>query len=234
LSLKIDFHTHTAEDPKDVVSYSARELINRAAELGFDALAVANHDHLTFSRELEAYAEKRGILFIPAAEITASDCHVLVVNPQFRPNFYGYSLDDLPRLRSEKSLFIAPHVFFRFFKSLQSRLFPLLPYFDAIEFTSLHNSLINFNRKAVEVARRHGKPVVGNSDCHHLRQFGKTYSLVEARKDLASIVQAVKEGRCEVRTSPVSVLRMAQIFLNSLTVEPAKRLISGRLHPPDR
>ena len=31
--LKVDFHTHTADDPKDYISFSSKELIDRAGEL---------------------------------------------------------------------------------------------------------------------------------------------------------------------------------------------------------
>ncbi len=45
--LKIDLHTHSGEDPQDRIGYSTRELIDRAATLGFDALAVTNHNART-------------------------------------------------------------------------------------------------------------------------------------------------------------------------------------------
>ena len=42
--LKVDLHLHTSEDPVDIITHSARQLIDRAAELGFDALALTLHD----------------------------------------------------------------------------------------------------------------------------------------------------------------------------------------------
>jgi len=227
----VDFHVHTREDPKDYVKYTARRLFDRAAELGFDALAVTNHDQGVWSPSLSAAAEARGLLLLPGVEITADDAHIVVINPKFEPRLEGYALRDLPRLHSDRSLTIAPHPFFHFFKSLRKRLFVLLPWIDAIEFTCYHHPLLNLNKAAIRAARDVGKPLVGNSDSHELRQFGRTYSLVDAEKDTASIIAAVKAGRIEIRTSPMSLWAMFRLIVNTATVEQVRRRIDPRPHP---
>jgi len=63
--LKTDLHIHTAEDPRDNISYSARDMIDRAGELGFDVLSITNHNVVTYDEDLAAYAKKKGILLIP-------------------------------------------------------------------------------------------------------------------------------------------------------------------------
>jgi predicted metal-dependent phosphoesterase TrpH len=227
----VDFHVHTREDPKDYVRYTALRLFERAAELGYDALAVTNHDQGVYTPALARAAEARGLLLLPGVEITADDAHIVVINPGFAPRLEGFALRDLPRLYHEQSLTIAPHPFFHFFKSLRRRLFPMLPWIDAIEFTCYHNALLNLNKAAVRASRASGKPLVGNSDSHDLRQFGLTYSLVEAEKDVASIVSAVKAGRVEIRTSPMPVASMLRLIANVATVERVRRLIDPRPHP---
>lgn len=228
--LKVDFHTHTAEDPKDFIRYSARELIDAAAAKGFDALAVTNHDASLFDPGLERYAAERGILLLPGVEITASGCHIVVINPRFVPNPRGCDLRDLAALRDEASLFIAPHPFFHFFKSLHEKLFLVLRHIDAIEFTCYHHPLLNLNKKAMRTARETGKPLVGNSDSHNLRQFGKTFTLVQAEKSLPAIVAAVKEGRCRVETVPLSLRMMLRVVVNFATVEKMRRMIDRKPH----
>ena len=227
----MDFHVHTREDPKDYVKYTARRLFERAEELGFDALAVTNHDQGVWSPSLSAAAAAHGLLLLPGVEITADDAHIVVINPAFEPRLRGFALSDLPRLAGPESLTIAPHPFFHFFKSLRKRLFVLLPWIDAIEFTCYHNPLLNLNKAAVRAARDFGKPLVGNSDSHDLRQFGMTYSLVDADKDTASIIAAVKAGRVEVRTSPMSLWAMFRLITHTATVERVRRRIDPRPNP---
>jgi hypothetical protein len=223
--LKIDFHSHTAEDPQDRIAYTARDLIDRAAKLGFDALAVTNHNRITYGDDLRAYAEKRGVLLLPGVEITADRCHVLIINPRFAAGpGIRYRLADLPRLKTPDSLFIAPHPFFVIFQSLRGRLLPLLPFFDAIEYASYHNRLVNFNARAVRLAAETGKPLVGTSDCHTAWQLGRTYSLVDAAKDLDSIIAAVKAGRLEYRTRSVSLWAMGRIVASLFSFRKIKRL----------
>jgi hypothetical protein len=223
LKLKIDFHTHTGEDPQEHVKYFARQLIDKAAQEGYDALAITNHNLITFSRNLESYAGGKGILLIPGVEVTASNCHVLVINPQFKPNPKGCSLAELLALKNEESLFIAPHPFFHFFKSLRSRLYPILPYFDAIEYSIYQNSYLNLNKKAERTAKFYGKPMVGTSDCHNIWQFGKTWTFVEGEKNIPSIVSAVKDGKTKVRSTPISLVMMARVLFNLITVEKLLR-----------
>lgn len=212
--LKVDFHTHTAEDPKDKIDYSARELIDRAAALGYDALAITNHNEVAHSRELESYAGRQGLLLLPGVEIYLSNKHVVVINPDFTSYPRRNSLDELKKIKSARNLVIAPHPFFPGFKSLMSQLNRYLPYFDAIEFSCYYNHIVNMNARAAALARHHEIPLVGDSDCHNIWQFGTTWTLVDAAKDLDSIIAAVKEGRVEVQGKPISLVTMTRIAVN--------------------
>ncbi|MEW5901776.1 MAG: PHP-associated domain-containing protein, partial [Acidobacteriota bacterium] len=66
----------------------------------------------------------------------------------------------------------------------------------------------------VALARAHSKPLVGSSDCHNIWQVGYTFTLVEAEKDIPSILAAVKEGKVEVATSPLSLAAMTRVAFN--------------------
>ena len=226
MRLKVDLHTHSGDDPQDRIPYSSRALIDRAAALGFDVLAITNHNALSHTRDLAAHAAARGILLLPGTELTCEGCHVLVLNPGFpvSPNL-SYKLSDLRRLKSPDSLFIAPHPFFTIFQSLRDRLLPLVDVFDAVEFASYYNSLIDFNRPAVRLARERGLPLVATSDSHTFRQFGRTYSLIEAEKTRESIFAAVRAGNVEIRTAPLSLPSMAGIVVEFFSWKKVLRLL---------
>lgn len=214
--LKIDFHIHTAEDLLDHIPYNSFQLIDMASRKGFDAIAITNHDVVLFYPELVHYAEQKGILLIPGMEATFSHAHVLIINPDFHINPKGRPLEELPSIKKDDNLIIAPHPFFPRLKSLESDILKYIHLFDAVEFTQYYNGFINFNKKAVETATEYKKPLIGNSDCHFLWQFGDTYSLVEAKKDILSIIEAVKSGKVEIITRPISLVTMAKLTASFL------------------
>ena len=68
--LKVDLHIHTSDDPIDRIPYSTCTLIDHAAALGYDALAITLHDRQLDVRPLAARAAERGIVLIPGIERT--------------------------------------------------------------------------------------------------------------------------------------------------------------------
>src|SRR5687768_2788769 len=78
--LKVELHTHTSDDPADPIPHSAIELIDRAADLGYDALAITLHDKQFDVCSLAAYAAGRGLVLIPGVEKTIEGRHVLLLN----------------------------------------------------------------------------------------------------------------------------------------------------------
>lgn len=212
--LKVDFHTHTAEDPFENINYDAFGLIDLASQKGFDALTITNHNTVTYTKELAQYAEKKGVLLIPGMEAILSDNHILIINPDFKKIRSNWSIKDLSKLKKETNLIIAPHPFFPGSKSLKSNLFPNLPFFDAIEFCHFYNHYINCNKKAVHVAAQYNLPLIGTSDCHNTWQFGMTYTLVEAEKEIPSIIRAVKQRKVELCATPLSLVTISRILIN--------------------
>jgi predicted metal-dependent phosphoesterase TrpH len=72
---------------------------------------------------------------------------------------------------------------------------------------------IDFNRRAVQWAVGHGKPLVGNSDLHILAQMGTTYSLVDASERTPdAICEAIRNGRVQVVTEHLGWFRAASFF----------------------
>jgi len=224
--LKADLHLHTAEDPLDHVRYTAKELIAKAADDGFDVISITNHNRLTFNQDLASYARERGVLLIPGVEMTIQRRHVLVLNPPPHKTCSDFfSLSKLCRL---ETLIVAPHPYFPGTYSLNGYLLKHLNLFDALEYCHFYSPRINFNQKALEVCRSLEFPLVGNSDAHFLSQLGTTYSLIYAEKNLESIFAAIRRNRVEVITRPLKTLEMGSIanrFLRmKLRAKIAKRL----------
>ena len=214
--LKIDLHTHTADDPSDHIPYTTRELIDRAAVLGFDALAVTLHNKQLALDTLIPYASARGIVLIRGIERTIERKHVLLLN--FRRGAEDVqSFADLARLKQrERGLVIAPHPFFPASSCLRQLMDVHADLFDAVECNGMFTAAVNFNRAAEQWARQHGKPTVGNGDVHRLLQLGTTYSLVDAERDPDAICDAVARGNVRVEARPHSMLTAARLMADML------------------
>src|SRR5262245_45835485 len=78
--LKVELHTHTSDDPRDPIPYTTYELIDRAAALEYDAIAVTLHERQLDVCPFAPYARERGILLIPGIERTVEGGHVLLLN----------------------------------------------------------------------------------------------------------------------------------------------------------
>jgi predicted metal-dependent phosphoesterase TrpH len=221
--LKADLHLHTAEDPCDRIRYTAKEIISKAAEEGFDVLSITNHRIVTFGPELSSYARERGILLIPGVEATIRRRHVLLLNPP--PGKIYSDFSHLSKLRRPETLIVAPHPYFPGTYSLNGYLLKHRSLFDALEYCHFYSPRINFNQKAIEVCQSHGFPLIGNSDAHFLSQFGTTYSLIYAEKNLESIFKAIRENRIEVVTRPLTPFEMALIARRFLGMKLQTRII---------
>ena len=214
--LKVDLHTHTADDPIDRIPYSTRDLIDRASALGYDALAITLHDRQLDIRPFEAYAADRGIVLIPGIERTIQGKHVLLLNFS-RATEEVTSFDDVRRLKSrETGIVVAPHAFFPAPNCLRGLMDRHADLFDAVEFNAMFTASLDFNQKAVRWAEQHGKPVVGNGDVHRLAQLGTTYSLIDAEPNAAAICAAIVAGRVSVAATPHSWATAARIMASLL------------------
>jgi predicted metal-dependent phosphoesterase TrpH len=211
--LKTELHIHTDLDPEDRIPHSTTQLLDRAADLGYHVLAVTLHDRYFDPAPYQSYARARGLVLLSGIERSIAGRHVLLIN--FGPECASVrTFDDVARLRKNRTagLVIAPHPFYPIPSSLGHRLAAHAPVFDAVELNSMYTRQVDFNRRAVATAKAHGKPLVGNTDLHRLDQLGTTYSLVDADPDPDAICEAIRFGRVEVRTEPISLARAGHIM----------------------
>jgi hypothetical protein len=214
--LKVDLHMHSGEDPKDGLRYPATALIDRAAELGYGAIAVTLHCRVIEDDRVFEYARQKGLLLIRAVEWSIEGGDVLLYNITQHEAEKLNTFDDLRayrRARGEDLLVIAPHPFYPRGHSLGRRFEPNIDLFDAVEYAQIHLPWFDkFNQRAVRIAQRHGKPVVANSDAHNLWMFGRHYTLVDAEPTMSSIFRAIREGRVQPHSPTVTVQECFRMF----------------------
>jgi len=219
--LKVELHTHSADDPVDRIRHTTLELIDRAAALGYNALAITLHERQLDVRPFDGYAADRGIVLIPGVERTIEGRHVLLLNfthATERLQTFG----DLARLKTrERGLVVAPHPYFPAPSCLRGALERHADLFDAVERNAMFVPGVDFNARAERWAARHGKPIVGNCDVHRLGQLGSTYSLVDAPPHAEAICEAIRAGRLRVESRPLSWIEAARI-LGAMTYDSAR------------
>ena len=131
------------------------------------------------------------------------------------------TFDDLARLkRRTPGLVVAPHPFFPAGSCLRGQMDAHPELFDAVEYNAMFTSTLNFNRRAVRWAERHGRPLVGNCDVHRLHQLGTTCSFVDAEPDAGAICEAIKSGRVRIEYRPLdwptAIRTMGELLLDEL------------------
>src|SRR4051794_24714543 len=144
--LKAELHTHTADDPVDRIPHTTPDLIDRAAALRYDALAVTLHERQLDVRRFERYAADRSIVLIPGIERTIEGRHVPMLNFTAASERVR-TFADLARLRAcePQGLVIAPHPFFPSTVCLRGDLERHAKLFDAVERNAMFVRGVDFN-----------------------------------------------------------------------------------------
>src|SRR3989441_10275973 len=175
--LRADLHIHTNE-AEPFIAYNARDVIARAAREGYRVLSITNHDTLTFSGELAAYARDHGIVLIPGVEATVEGRHVLVYNADVAVDKLQ-TFADLRRYRTPEWLVVAPHPFFPASYCLRERLWQEIELFDAIEFSHFFTAPVDLHPAAGKLARAGGLPLFGTSGSPFDEPIRTAFSLIQ-------------------------------------------------------
>ncbi|MFH0752889.1 MAG: PHP domain-containing protein [archaeon] len=221
--LKVEFHSHTNYlQTFGEGKMSPKELIDAVKAKGYDVLAITEHynqfskqkmfhqDPLKTYYDFKEYAREKGILLIPGAEIRFKEGEVLLIN--FKGNAKDYvTLKDLEKL-PRSTLVAAPHPFFKLNQCLGADLEPNIDKFDAIEHSFFYTKRINANKKAIALADRYGKPLIGTSDVHREEQLDRNYTLVGSEKKIHSIIRAVRQNKIELVTKPLNTPTFSKMF----------------------
>lgn len=224
--LKADLHTHCADDPCDDIRYSAEMLIDAAAQLNVDVLAITCHRRRVWNERLSRYARQRDVLLIPGAELFIEQRHVVALNPD-DAHLGATTFAELRAIGKGDAAFLAPHLFYG--GASLGRLFEQnADVFDAVEHCTLWLPGINPNRRAVALAKRIGLPVMGTSDTHALPYCDSTFTYLDVEQPtVTGVIEAIRHGRvtCVTRPRPLGqVMAMAKTVL----VESKRSLLGER------
>jgi len=214
MKIKTNFHFHTGDDDADPIDYSTIEGIDRAAELGFGALAITCHQKFAWTKEYADYAEKKGVLFIPGIEIYIGETpenshrHTVILNAtKGAENIRTFKELSAYKHAHPEAFVLAVHPYFYGHFSLHELLEPNIALYDAVEQSWFYSKMFNRNIKGKEIAEKYHLPFISTGDNHYLDFLDKNYCTVEAEENTPeAIFSAIKAGKFENTTSPCNFL----------------------------
>jgi predicted metal-dependent phosphoesterase TrpH len=199
--LSVELHTHSA------LSYDGRDpvdlLLEQAAAVGLDALAVTDHDEIDASLEAADRATDHGLVGIPGIEVTTAAGHLLALGvEEFIPS--GRPFDEtLDLIGDLGGVAVVPHPFQKSRHGVAPHISrDQLASADAIE--TYNSRLLTgiANRRAERFADRRDLPTTAGSDAHIAEMVGQAVTEVAAeRRSTEAILDAVVDGRTSVTGS---------------------------------
>ncbi len=197
--LSVELHAHSAlsHDGRDPVEL----LLEQAAAVGLDALAITDHDAIEASLEAAELAPDYGLVGIPGIEVSSAAGHVLGLGVEERVEA-GLPYDEtLERIHEAGGIAVVPHPFQSSRHGVGTRVSrDELARADAIE---IYNSRLltgRANRKAERFARSRGLPMTAGSDAHIGEMVGQAVTRVDTggERSVDAISKGIREGRTTV------------------------------------
>ena len=210
MKLKCNIHFHTADDPQDrFITYTFAEGIMKAAELGFEVIALTCHNKFINLPTYHNLALKHNILLIAGVEKTIEGRHVVILNPDETIKNVSNFDDLITYKNSRPEIFIlAPHPFFYGNYSLKEKLESHINLFDAIEYSWFYSKWLNRNKDAEKAAQKHNLPLIATSDTHDLWCLDKSYAVIDIKeKTMTAVFDALRKGEFQNITSPCKFWR---------------------------
>ena len=176
---KYDLHIHTKYSPDGVLEPAS--IINIAAGLGLNGIAVT--DHNTIRGGLEAqYYETENVKVIVGSEIMTERGEIigLFLSREVAPGDTTRVISDI---RSQGGMVIIPHPFDDMRRSAFRPTEGDVVNIDAIEVFDSRCIFQKYNRRALEFAQEYNLPVVAGSDAHYSGEIGDS-GIITADDDI--------------------------------------------------
>jgi len=196
--LTVELHSHSAlsHDGRDPVDL----LVEQAAAVGLDALAVTDHDEIDASIEAAEQAADHGLIGIVGMEVSSAAGHILAFGiEELIPPGLGYD-ETLERIHDQGGIAVIPHPFQKSRHGVAPHVTEdQLASADAIE---VYNSRLftgRSNRQAERFAIERGLPMTAGSDAHISELIGQAITEVGADdRTPEAILDAIRHGRTSV------------------------------------
>lgn len=216
--ISIDPHVHSeasfdGKEPIDLI-------LEHAADIGLDAVAITDHDEIDASIKAAEIADDYGLIGVPGVEVSTSVGHLLALGVDERPEENKPLKQTIKRIREMGGAAVIPHPFQRTRHGIKKR---KITRPDAIETYNAWIFTGYRNRRAKKYARNRDLPGVASSDAHSVGTVGRAYTEIlfkgkESKEEIETqdIVEAIKDGKTEVRGHRSPIHRSAHHYMKAM------------------
>jgi predicted metal-dependent phosphoesterase TrpH len=190
LPLKIDLHVHTRYSYDSLITFE--ELVFYAKKRGLDGVAITDHDRIDGALKI---AKETDFFIIHGIEVSTLEGHVIGLNVQEQIPKKLSIQETIDKIHEAGGIAVACHptAFLKqsIGKNLSSK-------FDAVEVINASAFPFNYSiRKSQRIASELGVARVAGSDAHYGPEIGCAFTVIDAKHEADSIVDAIRKGFCQ-------------------------------------
>ncbi len=228
LSVELHAHSSLSYDGRDPVEH----LLEQAAAVELDGLAVTDHDEIDASLEAAELAPEYGLVGIPGMEVTSAAGHVLALGVETLVSPGLSFRETIDEIQAQGGIAVVPHPFQKSRSGVLAEVSEEeLTAADAIEVFNSRLLTGRANRRAERFALRHTLPVTAGSDAHISEMIGRGVTHVDTdERSAGAILGAIRDGDTSVegRRTPWHIsFRQAAGGVKRRVTTRVRRMLGG-------
>ena len=206
--LKMDSHIHSQYSPDS--SSKIDDIIKKAKMENIDVIAISDHNTVDGTSEVLKKTRNTDILAIPSIEISSSMGHILGFGCEENIPRDLSPEETIDKIHDLGGLVIIPHPYCFYRHGLLHKTDYKNLKIDAIETKNARFIIGYCNRKAKNLSKKEKIPALGASDSHYWKFVGDCYSLVNAEKDIDSVLKAISKNNVEAHGKGTSNILLSK------------------------
>lgn len=205
--VKVDFHTHSVRSRDGAITAEQyTELIENGT---LDYIAVTDHNHVSFARELHA---RLGDRIIIAEEVNALEGEIIgLFLTEKVPRDLSAKVT-IKHIKDQGGLVYIPHPFETIRRGLPAEV--LLSVIDDVDIIEVFNGRAFFQNKgaeAMKIARLHNKATAASSDAHGIKGMGTVYTSIASPPTAKNLVSQLQTAKLSTVRPPLKTLLYPKI-----------------------
>ena len=189
----MDSHIHSEYSPDS--SSRIDDILEVANKRNIDIIAISDHNTVDGTSEVMAKTRNTDILAIPSIEVSSTLGHILGFGCEENIPRDLSPQETIDRIHDLGGLAIIPHPYCFYRHGLLCKIEYKELKIDAIETKNARFIVGYCNGKAKNLSNKENIPELGASDAHYWKFVGDCYSLIDAEKDIDSVLKSIKKGK---------------------------------------